>query len=134
MAGLIAGNGTASGGRYAGTAPGAEIVSIKIAGRSGASDVTKVLAAVQWAVSFRDRYDIGVLNLSLGSNSRTDPRVDPLNRAVQRAWDSGIVVVAAAGNSGAPEAGPAVDDQQARRRPARADRRRDRRPGDGRAR
>ena len=105
MAGLIAGNGAASRGRFSGAAPGAEIVSIKIAGRTGASDVTRVLAAVQWAVSFRQRYDIGVLNLSLGSNSRTDPRVDPLNRAVQRAWNSGIVVVAAAGNSGAPEAG-----------------------------
>ncbi|MDP9466335.1 MAG: S8 family peptidase [Actinomycetota bacterium] len=105
MAGLIAGNGAASGGRFSGSAPGAEIVSIKIAGRTGASDVTKVLAAVQWAVSFRERYDIGVLNLSLGTNSRTDPRVDPLNRAVQRAWDSGIVVVAAAGNSGVPEQG-----------------------------
>ncbi len=105
MAGLIAGSGAASGGRFSGTAPGAELVSIKIAGRSGASDVTRVLAAVQWAVSFRERYDIGVLNLSLGTSSRTDPRIDPLNRAVQRAWDSGIVVVAAAGNSGSPEAG-----------------------------
>jgi serine protease AprX len=105
MAGLIAGSGAASGGRFSGAAPGAEVVSIKIAGRSGASDITKLLAAVQWAVSFRQRYDIGVLNLSLGSNSRTDPQVDPLNRAVQRAWDSGIVVVAAAGNSGIPEAG-----------------------------
>ena len=107
MAGLIAGNGAASGGRFAGSAPGAEIVSVKIAGRTGASDVTKVLAAVQWVVSFRARYDIGVLNLSLGTNSRTDPRVDPLNRAVQRAWDSGIVVVAAAGNSGVPQPGRA---------------------------
>jgi serine protease AprX len=105
MAGLIAGDGAASGGRFSGSAPGAEIVSIKIAGRSGASDVTKVLAAVQWAVSFRERYDIGVLNLSLGTNSRTDPRIDPLNRAVQRAWNSGIVVVAAAGNSGRPQDG-----------------------------
>ena len=105
MAGLIAGNGAASGGRFSGTAPAAEIVSVKIAGRTGASDVTKVLAGIQWVVSFRERYDIGVLNLSLGTNSRTDPRVDPLNRAVQRAWDSGIVVVAAAGNGGRPEAG-----------------------------
>jgi serine protease AprX len=105
MAGLVAGNGAASGGRFSGTAPGAEIVSVKIAGRTGASDVTKVLAGIQWVVSFRERYDIGVLNLSLGTNSRTDPRVDPLNRAVQRAWNSGIVVVAAAGNSGRPEAG-----------------------------
>ncbi|MCW2608380.1 MAG: Serine protease AprX, partial [Frankiales bacterium] len=100
VAGLIAGDGRASGGTYRGTAPGASLVSLKIAGRSGASDVTKVLAAIQWTVSFRERYGIDVLNLSLGTDSDTDPALDPLNRAVQRATAAGITVVVAAGNSG----------------------------------
>ncbi len=100
VAGLIAGDGRASGGTYRGTAPGASLISLKIAGRTGASDVTKVLAAIQWTVSFRERYGIGVLNLSLGTDSSTDPAIDPLNRAVQRATEAGITVVVAAGNSG----------------------------------
>ncbi|MCW2776758.1 MAG: Serine protease AprX [Frankiales bacterium] len=100
VAGLIAGDGAASGGTYRGTAPGADLVSVKIADRTGASDVTKVLAAIQWVVSFRERYGIDVLNLSLGTDSDTDPSVDPLNRAVQRATAAGIVVVVAAGNAG----------------------------------
>ncbi len=100
MAGLIAGNGAASGGRFTGVAPGAEIVSLKIAGRTGAADVSKVLAAIQWVVSFRQDYGIKVLNLSLGTNSKVSPQYDPLNYAVQQAWRSGIAVVVAAGNTG----------------------------------
>jgi serine protease AprX len=100
LAGLIAGNGASSGGRFAGMAPGAEIVSIKIAGRNGAADVSKVLAAIQWVVSFHERYGITVLNLSLGTPSRVPYRFDPLNLAVEQAWRAGITVVVAAGNSG----------------------------------
>jgi serine protease AprX len=104
LAGLIAGNGAASGGLYRGVAPVADIVSVKIAGRNGASDVSKVLAAIQWVVSFREQYGIKVLNLSLGTNSTAPYWVDPLNFAVEQAWHAGIVVVVAAGNTG-PKAG-----------------------------
>jgi serine protease AprX len=100
LAGLIAGNGAASGGRYAGVAPGAQIVSLKIAGRNGAADVSKVLAAIQWVVSFHDEYGIKVLNLSLGTPSQVPYEVDPLNFAVEQAWRAGITVVVAAGNTG----------------------------------
>src|SRR5436305_291700 len=69
VAGLIAGNGASSNGAYKAVAPKAKLVSIKIAGRDGSSDITHVLAAIQWAVSFRNDYGIRVLNLSLGTNS-----------------------------------------------------------------
>jgi serine protease AprX len=100
MAGLIAGSGKASGGRYAGVAPGAEIVSVKVGGADGSADVSKVLAGIQWVVSFADQYGIRVVNLSLGSDSTVHPSVDPLNLAVQRAWVEGITVVVSAGNFG----------------------------------
>jgi serine protease AprX len=100
LAGLMAGNGSSSDGRYRGTAPGAKILSLKIAGPDGSADVSKVLAAIQWVVSFRDTYDIRVLNLSLGTDSTQSYRVDPLNYAVERAWKSGIVVTVAASNRG----------------------------------
>lgn len=100
LAALIAGNGAASGGLYKGVAPGTRIVSIKIAGRDGSSDVSKVLAAIQWVVSFKDTYGIKVLNLSLGTDSRQPYQVDPLNLAVERAWDAGIAAIVAAGNRG----------------------------------
>ncbi|MGQ0521266.1 MAG: S8 family peptidase [Actinomycetota bacterium] len=104
MAGIIAGTGASSGGRYKGMAPGSQVVSLKVAGRDGAADVSTVLAAIQWVVSFRDQYAIRVLNLSLGTDSTQTYRTDPLNYAVERAWDSGIAVVVAAANRG-PGAG-----------------------------
>jgi serine protease AprX len=100
MAGLIAGSGAASGGEYRGVAPGSQIVSVKIAGRDGSADVSKVLAAIQWVVSFKDQLGIRVLNLSLGTPSKADYRHDPLNFAVERAWRSGLVVVVSASNRG----------------------------------
>ena len=110
LAGLIAGDGAASGGKYTGVAPGAHIVSVKIAGRDGSADVSKVLAAIQWAVSFRDDYDIRVLNLSLGTDSTAPWWMDPLNFAVEQAWFSGITVVVSAGNRGRAAISKPADD------------------------
>ena len=104
MAGLIAGNGTSSGGRFSGAAPGANLVAIKAAGYDGSTDVSNILAGIQWAVAFKDVYGIRVLNLSLGTDSSQDYRLSPLNFAVERAWQAGIVVVVSAGNTG-PGAG-----------------------------
>ncbi|MDQ3956719.1 MAG: S8 family peptidase [Actinomycetota bacterium] len=100
MAGLIAGDGTASNGKYTGAAPEARIVSVKAAGFDGATDVSTVLAGIQWIVAHKDVYDIRVMNLSLGTDSAQDYRLSPLNYAVERAWASGIAVVVSAGNSG----------------------------------
>jgi serine protease AprX len=104
IGGLIAGSGAGSLGQVKGVAPDANIISLKIAGRDGSADVTHVLAALQWAVSFRDVYNIRVINLSLGTDSTQDYRVDPLNQAVERAWQAGIVVIVSASNHG-PAAG-----------------------------
>ena len=100
IAGLIAGNGASSSGANKGVAPKAKIVSVKIAGKNGAADISHVLAGIQWAVSFKDTYGIRVLNLSLGTNAAQPYLLSPLNAAVEKAWDSGIVVTVSAGNLG----------------------------------
>lgn len=94
------GHGTFVAGLVHAAAPGAEIVSIKLSGANGAVDVTQVLAALQWVVANRDRYSIDVVNLSFGNDSKQSANTSPLNFAVQRVWDAGIVVVASAGNLG----------------------------------
>jgi serine protease AprX len=117
MAGLIAGSGAASGGRYTGTAPDVRIVSVKVGGRDGSADVSKVLAGIQWVVSFASDYNIRVLNLSLGTDSTAPTSLDPLNLAVQRAWSADITVVVSAGNNRtAPRGRHAGHHHQARRR------------------
>ncbi len=100
VAGIIAGDGASSNGKWKGAAPGADILSVKIAGYDGSADVSTLLAAIQWTVSYRERYGIQVLNLSLGTDSSQSAQTDPLNYAVQKAWDAGIVVVVSAANLG----------------------------------
>lgn len=100
VAGLIAGTGANSGGAIKGMAPNAGLVSLKIAGRDGTTDVTRVLEALEWIVTFKDTYSIRVVNLSLGTDSRQSYAIDPLDFAIERVWNDGLVVVAAAGNTG----------------------------------
>jgi serine protease AprX len=100
MAGLAAGDGESSRGKYMGTAPEASLVAIKVAGFDGAADVSNILSGIQWAIAFKDTYGIEVLNLSLGTDSAQDYRLSPLNYAVERAWREGITVVVSAGNTG----------------------------------
>jgi serine protease AprX len=100
LAGVIAGDGAASGGKWRGVAPGAQLVSVKVAGPDGSTDVSVVIAALQWVVTHRAQYGIKVLNLSFGTDSLQPYAVDPLNAAVERAWAAGITVVVSAGNRG----------------------------------
>ena len=100
MAGIIAGDGTMSGGQWTGVAPRANLVSVKVAGADGSTDVSVVIAGLQWVVGHRSDYDIRVLNLSFGTDSQQSYLVDPLDYAVEHVWFSGITVVVAAGNRG----------------------------------
>ncbi|MEY2423449.1 MAG: serine protease AprX [Acidimicrobiaceae bacterium] len=100
VAGLIAGNGASSGGAFPGVAPAANILALKLSGADGTSNVSKVLAAIQWVLVNKDVYGIKVLNLSLRVDSSLSYRLDPVNLAVERAWSAGIVVVVSAGNMG----------------------------------
>jgi serine protease AprX len=105
MAGIIAGQDPATGAvssRFNGVAPGAHLISLKVAAADGASDVSQVIAAIDWAVAHRNDpgLNIRVLNLSFGTESLQGANLDPLSFAVEQAWQKGIVVVVAAGNDG----------------------------------
>ncbi|WP_456366597.1 S8 family serine peptidase [Thermococcus sp.] len=96
---IAAGTGAASGGKYKGMAPGAKLVGIKVLSGQGSGSVSDIIAGVDWAVQNKDKYNIRVINLSLGSSQSSDG-TDSLSQAVNNAWDAGIVVCVAAGNSG----------------------------------
>jgi serine protease AprX len=106
MAGLIAGSG--QGGGPAGVAPGADLVDLKVAGADGATTLGQVLAAMQLADAARDRFNLRVLNVSLGAPA-DDPATAPLTEAVERLWADGITVVAASGNEGGGVDAPGLD-------------------------
>jgi serine protease AprX len=100
VAGLIAGNGASSNGQYPGEAPGARLVSIKVAGLNGTTHLSTLITGLQWAVDHQAVYGIRVLNLSLGYQSSQSTVTNPLDQAVQAVWNSGITVVTSAGNAG----------------------------------
>ena len=106
MAGLIAGSG--QGGGPAGVAPGADLVDLKVAGADGATTLGQVLAALQLADAARERWNLRVLNISLGAPAG-DPATAPLTEAVERLWADGITVVAASGNEGGGVEAPGLD-------------------------
>ena len=105
VAGIIAGSNDSE---YAGVAPGAHIVSLKVLKADGSGDTSNVIAAIDWTIEHRAEYGIRIINLSLGHPVFESYRDDPLCQAVQRAVDAGMVVVAAGGNFGKTEDGRRV--------------------------
>jgi serine protease AprX len=97
---LIASSRKDSRGAYFGVAPDARIISVKAFAEDGSSSYATVIRGIDWVVTNRQQFAIRVLNLSLGAPARSRYWDDPLNKAVMRAWQSGIVVVVSAGNSG----------------------------------
>ena len=99
VVGIIAGRDPR--GRYLGIAPGADLLSVKVADRDGSAHAGDVIEALQWVVRNKDRYDVRVINISLNSAIADSYLRDPLAAAVEEAWFQGIVVVVSAGNLGA---------------------------------
>ncbi len=105
VAGLIAGAGQSSKGRdftytVEGIAPGANLINLRVLDAAGNSTDSAVIAAIETAISLQSKYNIRVLNLSLGRQVFESYQLDPLCQAVEQAWQAGIVVVVAAGNQG----------------------------------
>ncbi len=100
VAGAIAGNGTISGGKYRGVAPRASIIGVKVLDRDGAGPTSNIIAALQWCIDNRKKYNIRIINMSLGGSAVESYKNDPICRAVAKAWHAGMVVCAAAGNDG----------------------------------
>ena len=98
VAGIACGNGYLSGGKYRGEATGAGIISIKVLDDEGKGSSADVLAGLQWVADNRNRYNIRIVNLSVGTPETGN--FDPLVRAVEYIWDMGVVVAVAAGNNG----------------------------------
>ena len=100
VAGLIAGNGASSNGQYSGEAPGARLVSVKVAGADGTTHLGTLISGLQWAVDHRSSYGINVVNVSLGFQSSQSTVNNPLDQAAEAVWNAGITVVSSAGNAG----------------------------------
>jgi serine protease AprX len=92
------GHGTFVAGIAAVSAPGARLVAIDVIDDNGKAMTSDVIAAADWILQNKDQYRIRVANFSLHSARPSSFRTDPLDRAVERLWLGGVVVVASAGN------------------------------------
>jgi serine protease AprX len=99
--------GIAAGGAdgYTGATPQANLVSLDVMDDHGVARTSDVIAACQWILANKAKYNIRIANLSLHSATKSNFFRDPLDRAVEKLWFGGVVVVAAAGNYGSA-AGP----------------------------
>ena len=88
---------------YAGAAPEAKLVDLDVMDDNGMARTSDVIAAAEWIYNNGTQYNIKVANFSLHSTLPSNFTEDPLDRAVERLWFSGVTVVAAAGNYGSPD-------------------------------
>lgn len=101
VAGIIGGSGLRSRGQYAGIAPACHLLALKVLDQKGNGNTESVVRGIHWLVEHQEEYCIRIINISVGMvlSARSEERIQML-KAVDYAWDSGIVVVAAAGNNG----------------------------------
>jgi serine protease AprX len=105
VAGILAGNGMNSRGStfrktFMGVADNVNLINLRVLNQDGGGRDSGVIAAIQKAISLKSKYNIRVINLSLGRPVYESYALDPLCVAVEAAWKAGIVVVVAAGNEG----------------------------------
>lgn len=97
---VAAGNGRLCDGAYRGLASQAELVLVKVSA-NGRITEDNIAAGIRWVTANRERYNIRVLNISLGGDNDVPCSRSIIDQAAEEAIRQGIVVVAAAGNSGA---------------------------------
>jgi serine protease AprX len=85
-----------------GVAPDAKLLGLKLATANGSTDVSQVIAGLDWVSQHQhdNGLNVRVVNLSFGTDSLQPYQLDPLAAAAENAWHHGIVVVVSGGNEG----------------------------------
>lgn len=101
IAGIVAGNGGRSKGKYRGIAVDAKIIALKCLDYRGNGNVKDAEKCFDFILENRKKYNIRIVNISIGSSLKAgEEGYDSLVNGVEKLWEEGIVVVTAAGNNG----------------------------------
>lgn len=98
VCGVCSGSGCLSNFRYSGIAPKSNIFALKALDGKGEASANKILDAMQWVYENHKEKNIKVVCMSFGSEPLG--KSDPIMLGAEALWNEGVVVVAAAGNSG----------------------------------
>ncbi len=101
VCGILCGSGELSGGLYRGIIPRARLVVGKVLDEKGNGQADTMLEALEWILKNCRRYDIRLLNISVGiGNLKDRKKENQLRQMLDKLWEAGVVVVCAAGNKG----------------------------------
>lgn len=98
VCGIACGNGNLSNKKYEGIAPNANLIVLKILDKHGRGSAATALTAIQWIIENKNRYNIRVVNMSVGTSDRNIN--SSLIYSMYKAWDSGVCIITADGNAG----------------------------------
>lgn len=101
VCGILCGSGEASKGKYRGISPSCRLVVCKVLDKNGDGSADVMLEALQWLLVNHKKYDIRIINISVGIGKMHDKqKCKLLTEALERLWDAGVIIICAAGNKG----------------------------------
>ena len=105
VAGILGGSGALSRKKCRGIAPCARLVSLKVLDKNGNGSLKQILAALDWLLNYKEKYEIRIVNISIGTLPDRDTQDGSvMMQKIDALWDANICIFAAAGNAG-PEKG-----------------------------
>jgi serine protease AprX len=99
---IACGDGRISGGKYRGIASEAELVLVKVSTPKGHIKETDILRGLRWVIDTHRRFNVRVVNISVGGDVVSHDPDHPLHQAIRKLTRAGVTVVVAAGNRNAP--------------------------------
>jgi serine protease AprX len=99
---IAAGNGRTSGGKYRGIASNAQMVLVKVSNLRNRIKEPDILRGLEWLVANHARFNVRIVNISVGGDDESHDPEHPLHKAVKSLVEAGVTITIAAGNTGAP--------------------------------
>ncbi len=104
IAGILCGNNKNNDKNFSGMAPNAELLVFKILDKNGNGSTDKALAALDWIIENHNKWNIKLLNFSMGYLANANPTLQKtLIDKLEQLWDEDVTIVTAAGNNGPQE-------------------------------
>jgi serine protease AprX len=95
---VCAGDGYLSNGLYKAIASDAELVLLKVQDTEGKITSGNIVAALQWVLNNHKKYDIRIVNMSLGDDETASYKESKVDKLAEQLIAEGIIVIAAVGN------------------------------------